>query len=424
VTDEVYLATSGTDLYAAGTFTMIGGVSAKNVARWNGIAWSALPSGVNNPVFALAMDGSTPYVAGGSGSSGWVSTLTGSSWAPLGSGMDSAVFALAADASHNVYAGGMFANVVEGVPASRIAKWNGSAWEALGDGVNAPVLALVVDGNDLYAGGDFTTAGGVAARGIARWDGSAWHAVGSGFPGGFVSALAKRGGYLYAGGNFTASGVPGGKYLARWDGLAWSALGSGVDGNVRALGFDSYGNLYVGGDFHSAGSKVSMNFAEWLTTEPTVSASVSPISPTTITLPHGWGSITFPAGAVGSPVTITYTQLLDAPAYTPPTGKTFANRAFTLVAVDGSGNPVTDFSVPYTITLNYWDGDWQTAGVVGEGSLNPMYWSGSAWTPTLPCAECSLDTVANQLVVKLNHLTEFALMGTAYRVYLPLVMRQ
>jgi hypothetical protein len=40
------------------------------------------------------------------------------------------------------------------------------------------VYALTVfdDGNGpaLYAGGDFTTAGGVAANRIAKWDGSSW----------------------------------------------------------------------------------------------------------------------------------------------------------------------------------------------------------------------------------------------------------
>ena len=32
----------------------------------------------------------------------------------------------------------------------------------------------------LYAGGDFTAAGGAAARRIAKWDGSTWSALGSG----------------------------------------------------------------------------------------------------------------------------------------------------------------------------------------------------------------------------------------------------
>ena len=48
------------------------------------------------------------------------------------------------------------------MPANYIAKWNGSAWSALGSGMNGAVYALAVDGaGNLYAGGEFTTAGGV-----------------------------------------------------------------------------------------------------------------------------------------------------------------------------------------------------------------------------------------------------------------------
>ena len=37
--------------------------------------------------------------------------------------------------------------------------------------------------NTLYAGGEFTTAGGNAANDIAQWNGSSWSALGSGMNG-------------------------------------------------------------------------------------------------------------------------------------------------------------------------------------------------------------------------------------------------
>ena len=56
-------------------------------------------------------------------------------------------------------------------------------WVSLGLGDERRVYALAVSGTNLYAGGNFTTAGGVTANGIAKWDGHAWSALGSGFAG-------------------------------------------------------------------------------------------------------------------------------------------------------------------------------------------------------------------------------------------------
>ena len=69
--------------------------------------------------------------------------------------------------------------------------------------------ALAVSGNTLYAGGDFTTAGGTAANYIAQWNGSSWSALGSGMDDALTwrcAALAVSGSTLYAGGDFTTAG--------------------------------------------------------------------------------------------------------------------------------------------------------------------------------------------------------------------------
>jgi len=82
-----------------------------------------------------------------------------------------------------------------------------------GDGEDDPgVHALAVDSSgNVYVGGGFTTAGDVPAENVAKWDSTAWSALGTGIGGTTkwprVSAVAAGGsGSVYAGGNFTTAG--------------------------------------------------------------------------------------------------------------------------------------------------------------------------------------------------------------------------
>src|SRR6185503_12153090 len=134
------------------------------------------------------------------------------------------------------YVGGWFRRA-GGTPANYIAKWNGTNWSALGSGMNWSVYALAVSGSNLYAGGIFTTAGGTPANYIAKWDGNSWSALGSGMtaPESLVAqvlALAVSGSNLYAGGNFTTAGGSPVNHIAKWDGSSWSPLGSGLGAEV------------------------------------------------------------------------------------------------------------------------------------------------------------------------------------------------
>jgi hypothetical protein len=51
------LAISGTNLYAGGVFST-------GIAKWDGVNWSGLGSGMNNHVFALAVSGANLYAGG------------------------------------------------------------------------------------------------------------------------------------------------------------------------------------------------------------------------------------------------------------------------------------------------------------------------------------------------------------------------
>ncbi len=271
---------AGPALYAGGYFTTAGGVSASRIARWNGQNWSPLGNGMNNAVNALTVfdDGSgagpSLYAGGlfttaGGVSASRIARWDGQNWSPLGGGMnggvaDLTVFDDGSGAGPALYAGGNFTTAV-GVSANHIARWDGQNWSPLGSGMDSFVHALTVfdDGSGagpaLYAGGNFTTAGGVSANFIARWDGQNWSPLGSGMDS-FVLALtvfddgSGAGPALYAGGNFTTAGGVSASSIARWDGQNWSPLGSGIHGWVVALTVFDDGSgagpaLYVGGAF-------------------------------------------------------------------------------------------------------------------------------------------------------------------------------
>jgi hypothetical protein len=229
-------------------------------ANW--ISMGGLPGADRIVRAAVVDDSGNLYIGGefeavGETGANYIAKWNGSSWTALGSGMNSEVFALAASGS-DLYAGGSFLTA-GGSAANYIAKWNGSSWTALGSGMNYDVYALAVSGNDLYAGGDFTTAGGGPANYIARWNGSSWSALGSGISAA-VSALAMSGTDLYAGGGFTTAGGSEANYIAKWNGSSWSALGSGMNGGVSALAV-SGSDLYASGSFTTAGGKVSAYIA-------------------------------------------------------------------------------------------------------------------------------------------------------------------
>jgi trimeric autotransporter adhesin len=160
-----------------------------------------------------------------------------------------------------VYAGGEF-TTAGGSAATNIAQWNGTSWSPLGSGLSggqygSDVSALAVSGSTLYAGGFFTTAGSdTNANYIAQWNGSSWSGLGSGMNS-YVWALAVSGSTVYAGGDFTTAGSDtNANYIAQWNGSSWSALGSGMNSDVEALAL-SGSTLYAGGDFTTAGTNFS-----------------------------------------------------------------------------------------------------------------------------------------------------------------------
>jgi len=219
---------SAGNVYAGGTFTTIGGVAANRIAKWNGVVWAALGTGMNDTVWCLAVgvNGTT------------------------------------------IYAGGDF-TTVNGVTVRRFGIWSGTAWSTsdyygsatLTDTINT--IAVAKDGN-VYIGGNFTAR---IQRILPTVDDMGILVA----PNTEVKAMVVGDdGAVYFGGGFTTVNGITANYIAVWNGTGVFALGNGLNGSVNTLAIDFFGNLWVGGAFSSSGSIIfnaplaTWNGSTWL----------------------------------------------------------------------------------------------------------------------------------------------------------------
>ncbi len=283
-----------------------------------------------------------------------------------------------------LYAGGTFTSI-GGIPANRIAKWNGTTWSALGSGVSASFPAIVFSlavfndgtGPALYAGGDFTIAGGVTTRGIAKWNGAAWFPLDSG-----LNTAAKAlavfddgtGSALYAAGFFTTAGGLPANRIAKWNGTAWSPLGSGVNNFVNALAVfdDGTGSaLYAAGAFFTAGGVSTNRTAKWngVVWSRLIGNIGSGAIDALAVLNDGTGSALYATGT-------------DPPIENDPIGKIAKWNGAVWVPFDGFTNgSIRAFAVfdDGTGSALYMGGGFSTAAGVTVNRI--AKWSGSGWLP-------------------------------------------
>lgn len=213
------------NLYVGGTFTGMGGVAnTRNIAKWNGSAWSALGTG--------AAAGTT-------------------------------VGSIVAGPDGRMYAMGIFPSMGGVANTANIAAWTGAAWVSItpagAAGSSVTIGAFGPDGN-LYVSGNFTTINAVPANRVAKYNPTTgvWSALGTGIPGasGVIQSMAfGPDGLLYVGGTVTSVGGQAVDLVATWNGFGWSELGLGITGTtVNRLVWNPYVNqLYLGGSFTAAG---------------------------------------------------------------------------------------------------------------------------------------------------------------------------
>lgn len=276
-------------LYVAGLFTSVSGMTANGIARWDGTAWHTLGSGLTgspsatNAIRTLSFDSMGHLYAGGSfsgmgGVSGTrlLARWDGTTWQSMGDAFGSLpgspeVRSILADGT-SVYVGGAFASAA-GVPNTRsIAVWNTSngTWSALGSLPLAVSASNVLDirkkDNKLFLAGSFTNGFTVSgASNIAGFDlttGTPF-ALGDGLSTGTVASLSVQGSDLLAAGEFQFDGPNADvSFAARWDGSQWQKMsaGTGFDTVVRTI--ETSGNtVYAGGDFISSDGNSTPYFA-------------------------------------------------------------------------------------------------------------------------------------------------------------------
>lgn len=263
------------------------------VNKWNGSSWTAITDGMYGlfgvtEVDAMTVNNNNLFAGGiffvNTPDLNWynyAARFNGSSWTTCGSGTGNDGWGMndnpVAMISYgdNLYAGGKF-TTAGGDPLDPqitmyIARFDGSQWNPVGGGMNEHITDMTVYNNQLIVSGYFTQAGSIQANYVAAWDGSAWHSLGSGMSSTGVckvTALAVHNGNLYAGGLFETAGGVTANNIAKWNGLSWSTVGSGINGQVYAL-VSYYGNLYAGGNFSTASGDpgnyiIKWNGTQWL----------------------------------------------------------------------------------------------------------------------------------------------------------------
>ena len=468
----------GDEVYVGGSFSQAGELATSNIARWtiSTQTWSAVGTGTDGAVYALAYGDGLLFAGGGFGHAGGaeakdVAIWDGAKWSGLGG--DFEVFEIFSNgkevgtyvnaltyANGRIYAGGHFQTIHEkGKSTQNLASYtvvhnlfsyglDDGGWYLLGtpalpgvtndgsSGFGTDVRALAVANGGLYVGGEFNRAGGTPARNLARYDLAAntWTAPGA--TGGPVDkeavyGLTAYGNDLFVAGAFTTIGTAPARYVARYDSAKgeWSTLGSGLrwyndkftKGLSVAVGGDG---VYVGGQFDYAGPHPAEGFARW----------AGAIGNPDVT-PDAGGAKQFgdgtraelPAGAVNKPAVLSYAALAGAP-HPAPSGQAIV-RGFDFDVRTLNGQALA-LAKPITLRIPYTDAQLAQLGIADATKLNVLAWNGQAWQPLLPCAGCGVDTATHTITLVTSAVGTFAIAGPsskpagqAYSVFLPMVRK-
>jgi hypothetical protein len=250
------LAVDSIGFFMGGVFDSAGDVAARNVAHWDGKAWSPLGTGYPGRVTTIVKAGRDLIVAGiqdeDVDTSGFsappyngnvVAKWDGRAWEAL-PGLQAEIEKLVLYKGE-VWAGGFHSGAFNG-----LAKWDGRTWNPMGPiNFSGDVRCMVVHQNDLY----------VLTDSLMRWDGSDWTTVPGSRSG---TILVSDGENIYLAGNLQMPNAAN-CILARWNGHEWMAMitGATLYAPEQMIVVGDY--LYIRTLYHGLGGKVTDSFCRW-----------------------------------------------------------------------------------------------------------------------------------------------------------------
>lgn len=233
----IEIASNG-DVIIGGNFTNAGGVAAADyLTRWDGAAYNAVGApdvgaAVITAVQSLAFDKDGNLYIGGLfinwadiANADYIVMWDGAAYSALGTGANNNVVALAVRRTDNrLFLGGLFTDF-DGTGAERMAQWDGTNGAVVGTATgmdnNCNALAATLDGL-IIAGGAFDTAGGVTVNRIGIWDGQTFYSLAGGMNNDVDSISIAPDNTIWVTGDFTQAGLlTTTAHLARWNGYAW-----------------------------------------------------------------------------------------------------------------------------------------------------------------------------------------------------------
>jgi hypothetical protein len=282
-TDGLYLGGRFESITPASTGTPI---TIKNLAKYDGTNFTALPSSPNGRVRGMLLDNTISILNAnllvwgefsqiGTTSYGGVARWNAfnNAWAPVGAGLTGGAAAIIQVPGQTLNAVNYIA--INAYPTTGvnygIAKWTGSAWENFGGGENVAIgspgglMSVTYFNNSVIVGGTGVTAWNSPRYGVAKWSGSSWDYVASqAGTDGISRATTTHAGFAYLAGDFTRINGVSASHVVRYDHVTgtYTPVGAGVNGSVTAL-VSFGGELIAGGTFSSAGAVSVTNVAAW-----------------------------------------------------------------------------------------------------------------------------------------------------------------